>query len=100
MAVMVGTPDIDDFIKAAFFKFVAVISDISGEIGVKSVGTAEHIILQFQLVHLSLGFPFAQEFFLQQCGGVQPQRAVLFIGPTFLCQCSYGFRYIAAVVQL
>ena len=40
MAVMVGTPDIDDFIEAAFFKFVAVIGDISGEIGVKSVGTA------------------------------------------------------------
>ena len=49
MTVVVCAPDIDDLVKAALFKLVAVVGDIGGKVGVKTVCTAQNIVLELEL---------------------------------------------------
>ena len=49
MTVVVCAPDIDDLVKAALFKLVTVVGDIGGKVGVKTVCTAQNIVLELEL---------------------------------------------------
>ena len=64
VAVVVGAPDVDRLVKAPLFQLVAVVGDVGGEVGVKAVGPAQHVVLQVQLVHLLLSLALPHELFL------------------------------------
>ena len=53
MAVVVGTPNIDDTVETALGKLVVVVGNIGGKVGGYAVGAHQHIVLQ--LGNLSLG---------------------------------------------
>ena len=54
MAVVVGAPDVDDLVKAALLKLVAVVGDVGGKVGVEAIGPAEDVVLQVQLLNVLL----------------------------------------------
>ena len=99
MAVVIRTPDVDGLVKAPDRQLVAVVGDVGGKVGVETVGPAEHVVLQVQLVHLLLGLALPHEFLLQQLGGVQPQGAVLLIGPALLGEHLHRLGHIAALME-
>ena len=80
MAVVVGAPDVYDLVKAALFKFVAVIRNVGGKIGVEAVCAAQDIVLQLKLGDILLALSGGAELVPEYLRGVQPQRAVLLIG--------------------
>ena len=99
MAVMVGAPDVDDLVEAADGELVAVIGDVRGEVGVEAVGPAEHVILQIQLFNVRFLFALLAEVIPQNIGRLQPQSAVLFVGPALFRQQVHSLGYIAALVE-
>ena len=99
MAVMVGAPDVDDLVEAPDSELIAVIGDIRGEIGVEAVGPAEHVILQIQLFNVRFLFALLAEVIPQNIGRLQPQSAVLFVGPALFRQQVHSLGYIAALVE-
>ena len=99
VAVVVGAPDIDDLVEAADGKFIAVVGDVGGEIGVKPVGAAEHVVLQPQLLDGLVGLAGGLELSGENFGGLQPQGAVLFVGVAPLGQLRHGVGHIAALME-
>ena len=99
MAVVVGAPDVDDLIEAPDGEFVAVIGNIGGEVGVKPVGTAQHVVLQAQLLDVLVGLAGLFQVLRQDPAGGQPQGAVLLIGIAPLGQRLHGVCHIAALVE-
>ena len=45
MAVMVSAPDVDNTVKAALLKLVAMVSDIGRKVGIETVCTAQNVVL-------------------------------------------------------
>ena len=82
MAVMVRAPNIDDSVKAPLFKFVPMVGDIRGKIGIKAVGPAKHVV-----------------FVAAVLAGAQPERPFFFIGSAFLGQQVYRFLHIAGFME-
>ena len=72
MAVVVRAPHVDNLIEAPLLELVAMVGNVGGEIGVEAVGTAQHIVLQIQLVYLLSGLALPDKLLLEQSGGVQP----------------------------
>ena len=99
MAVVVGTPDIDDLVEAANGEFIAVIGNVGGEVGVKAVGPAKDIVLQTQLfnglVALSGGLQLSGENF----AGLEPQGTVFFVGVAALGELRHRVGHIAALME-
>jgi len=72
MAVVVGAPDVDDLVKAPDGEFVAMVGDVGGEIGIKPVGPAEHIVLQAQLFDGFVALPGGFQLLCEDFAGLQP----------------------------
>ena len=98
MPVVVGTPDVDDLVKAPDGKLVAVIGNIGGKVGVEPVGTAEHVVLQVQLFDFRLFFSGFTEIVRQNLSRFQPQRPVLFIGKARIKQLVYCVCDVAGLM--
>ena len=99
MAVVVGAPDVHHLVKAADGELVPVVGDIGGKVGVESVGAAEHVVLQRQLLDVLVGLTGGTELLRQNVGGLQPQSAVLLIRPAPVGEQLHGVRHIAALVE-
>ena len=99
MAVVVGAPDVHHLVKASDSEFVPVVGDVGGEVGVEPVGTAEHVVLQRQLLDILVGLAGGAELLGQDLGGLQPQSAVLLIRPAPVGQQLHGIRHIAALME-
>ena len=99
VAMVIGAPDVDDLIEAANGKFVAVIGDIGGKIGVEPIGPAQHVILQRQLFNVGVGLARFPEIFRQDLCRLEPQRTVLFVGIALCCQRRHRVGHIAALVE-
>ena len=81
MAVVVGAPDVNDLIEAADLELVAVVGDVAGEIGVEAVGAAQHVVLQAELVDVLVLLALLAVLVAHDLRGLDPERAVLFVGP-------------------
>ncbi len=81
MAVMVRAPDVDDLVEVAHLELVAVIGDIAGKIGVEAVGAAQHVVLEIELVDVGVLLALLAVLLAHDLGGLDPERAVLFIRP-------------------
>ena len=79
--MVVGAPDVDDLIEAADFELVAVVGDVAGEVGVEAVGAAQHVVLQAELVDVLVLLALLAVLVAHDLRGLDPERAVLFIGP-------------------
>ena len=99
MAVVVSAPDIDDLVKAAFFKLVAVVGDVGGKIGVEPVCTAQNVVLEVELVYILGLLALFKQVFTQYFGGLEPKCAVLFIGVAALGKLFNAVGNIAGFVQ-
>ena len=83
MAVMVSAPDIDNTVKAALLKLVAMVSDIGRKVGIKTVCTAQNVVLV-----------------AAEVGRTEPQCAVLgLVGCALGGQHVDGLLNVAALVQ-
>ena len=83
MAVVIRTPDVDDTVKAALLELVAVVSNISGKVGVETVCTAQNVVLV-----------------AAEVGRTQPECAVLgLVGCALGGQQIDGLLNVAALVQ-
>ena len=80
--MVVGTPDVYNFVKAANCEFVEMISDISGKISGIAVCANENLVL-----------------FSAERRGFIPQSAVFFIGQVFLFEDADNVVDGAVVVQ-
>ena len=96
---MVSAPHVDDLVEAANGKFIAVIGDVGGKIGVEAVGPAQHVVLQLQAVNLLLALALGAQGVGQNPGGGQPQGAVLLVGVAPVGEGLHGVGHIAAVVE-
>ena len=76
-----------------------MIGNIGGEVGVKPVGTAQHVVLQAQLLDVLVGLAGLFQVLRQDPAGGQPQSAVLLIGIAPLGQRLHGVCHIAALVE-
>ena len=99
MSVMVGPPNIDNPVKAAHREFVPVIGDVGGEIGIESVGAAEHVVLEVELFDFRRLFPGFYKVVAHNFGGFQPQRAVALIRPAAPREFVDSLRDVAALVE-
>ena len=99
MAVVVGAPDVDGGLEAPLLQLVSVVGDVGGKVGVEPVGPAEHVVLQVQLVHLLPGLALPHVLLLEQFSGVEPQGAVLLIGPALVSEHAHSLGHIAALVE-
>ena len=99
MAVVVGPPDVDGQVERPLLQLVAVVGDVGSKVGVKAVGPAEYVIFQVQPVHLFLALPLVHVLLFQQFGGIQPQGAVLLIGPALVGEQLYGTGHKTPVVE-
>ena len=99
MAVVVGTPNIDDLVKAPHGKLIAVIGDVGGKVGVESVGPAQDIVLQPQLFDGLVGLAGGLELPGEDLTGPEPQGAVLLIGAAAAGQLRHGVGHIAALME-
>ncbi len=68
VAVVIGTPDIDDPLETAF-EFVHVIGDVGGEVGGLAVLALDHPVL-----------------LVTELGGPEPERTILLVEPAALAQ--------------
>ena len=99
VAVVVGAPDVDDPVEAPDGELVAVVGDVGGEVGVKAVGPAQHVVLQVQLVHIRLLLAGLQQVLAHDVGGAEPQGAVLLIGPALGGEQIHRLRHVAALME-
>ena len=99
MAVVVGAPDVDNLVKATHLKLVAVVGNVGSEIGIETVGAAEHIVLQLQLLNLLFGFAGLAEIFRHNLGGLQPEGTLLFIGIAQLGEFVHSVAHKARLMQ-
>ena len=100
MSVVIGTPDVNSFVKASFFQLIAMIGNVCCEVGVKTVCSAQNIIFQFQFFNGFLGFSLFPISLSKDLRGLQPQCSVLFVRISLFRQRGNGFRNIAGLMQV
>ena len=96
--MVVCTPYVDACVKSAV-EFVLVICDIGGKVGGVSVLTYKHVVLQLQLVDISLGFSFGKKLVSYNFGVFVPDSAFLFVGKTLFGEEVDNLFDLAAFVE-
>ena len=76
-----------------------MICDIGGKVGVEPVGPAQHVVLEVQLLDVRFLLAGLAEVLPEDVGGLEPQRAVLFVGPALLRQKIHRLGHISALVE-
>ena len=99
MAVMVRAPDVDDLVEMTHGELVAVVGNVAGEVGVEPVGAAQHVVLEVELVDVLVLLALLAVLLTHDLGGLEPERAFLFVGPAELVQLLHRVGHKAAVVQ-
>ena len=98
VTVVVGAPDVDDPVKAAHRELVAVIGDVGGEVGIKAVGAAQHVVLQSELFDVLRLFARRQQLVREDAGGGEPEGAVALIGIAQLLKLRHGVRDVSGIM--
>ena len=96
---MVRAPDVDDLVEMTHGELVAVVGNVAGEVGVEAVGAAQHVVLEVELVDVLVLFALFAVLLAHDIGGLEPERAFLFIRPAELVQLFDRVFDVAAVVQ-
>ena len=80
-------------------ELVAVIGNVASKVGVEAVGAAQNVVLQVELVDVLVLLALLAVLLAHDVGGLEPERAFLFIRPAELMKLLDGVFDIAAVVQ-
>ena len=99
VSVVVGTPNVDDPVKAAHRELVAVVGDVGGEVGIEAVGAAEYVVFEVEFFDFRRLFPGLYKVVPHDFGGFQPQRAVALIRPAAPREFVDSLGDVAALVQ-